>query len=144
MKRRGFLFLSVVLLCGTGSVSGAQADQILVSAAASLTEALKEIGPAFTQANPQTQVRFNFASSGALQQQIEQGAPVDVFASAGVKEMDALQKGGRIEAATRLEFAGNRLVLIVPLQSGLKRWEDLKNASVRHIALSNPTSVPSG
>src|SRR5689334_4097373 len=69
---------------------GTRADEILVSAAASLTEAMQEIGKAFSQTNSRTTVRFNFAASGALQQQIEQGAPVDVFASASPQEMDAL------------------------------------------------------
>src|SRR5579871_157943 len=128
----------------TALPAGGRADTILVSAAASLTNALQDIGKAFTAADPKTTVRFNFGSSGQLQQQIEQGAPVDVFASASPKEMDALQKSGHLETATRIDFAGNRLVLIVPPQSAVKRWEDLKSASVRHIALSNPASVPSG
>ncbi|HZO88186.1 MAG TPA: molybdate ABC transporter substrate-binding protein [Chthonomonadaceae bacterium] len=121
-----------------------RADEILVSAAASLTDAFNEIGMAYTKANPKTTVRFNFGASGALQQQIMQGAPVDVFASASPKEMDALQQARRIEAATRADFAGNRLVLIAPVRSGIKRWEDLRLPAVRRVALSNPDSVPSG
>jgi len=121
-----------------------RADQILVSAAASLTNALQDIGKAFTKANPQTAVRFNFGSSGQLQQQIEQGAPVDVFASASPKEMDALQKEGYILAGTRVDFAGNRLVLIAPRNSRLKGWDDLRLPGVQRIALSNPSFVPSG
>ncbi len=121
-----------------------RADEILVSAAASLTDALTEVGKAFTQTDPGTTVRFNFASSGALQQQIEQGAPVDVFASASPKEMDALQSEKRIEPATRVDFAGNRLVLIAPRGSAIKHWTDLNAPFVRRVAISNPDSVPSG
>lgn len=121
-----------------------RADELLVSAAASLTDALNAIGKAYTRVNPHTVVRFNFGSSGALQQQIAQGAPVDVFASASPKEMDALQKDHRIEVGTRVDFASNQLVLIVPLRSSLKRWEDLRLPAVRRVALSNPASVPSG
>ncbi len=137
------LRLLILALCIL-SPSSLRADEILVSAAASLSNAFNAIGTAYTKQHPQTVVRFNFAASGTLQQQIEQGAPVDVFASASPKEMDALQKKGRIEANTRADFAGNRLALIAPLRSSLKQWGDLLNPSVKHIALSNPDSVPSG
>jgi len=122
----------------------ANADEILVSAAASLTDALSEIGQAYTRVNPRTTVRFNFAASGALQRQIEQGAPVDVFVSASPKEMDALQKAGRIDLPTRSDVCGNRLVLIVSKGSRLRRWEDLLSPSVKRIALADPDSVPAG
>ncbi|MBV9868587.1 MAG: molybdate ABC transporter substrate-binding protein [Abitibacteriaceae bacterium] len=134
------LCLAILILCPFP----ARADELLVSAASSLTDAFNEIGSAFTKAHPQTTVRFNFAASGPLQQQIEQGAPVDVFASASAKEMDALQKANRLEPKTRLNFVGNRLVLIAPRGSKLKGWNDLKAATVRRIAISNPDSVPSG
>src|SRR5689334_23375755 len=114
MKKRVVWLLAVFLILSSAPRS-AQAEEILVSAADSLTEAMNEIGTAFTRVNPSVTVRFNFASSGALQQQIQQGAPVDVFASASPKEMDALQAKGNLEAATRIDFAGNRLVLIVPV-----------------------------
>ena len=123
---------------------GARADEILVSAAASLTDAMREIGRAFTRENPRTTVRFNFGASGALQQQVEQGAPVDVFASASAREMDALQRGRRLAAGTRVAFAGNRLVLIAPPASRLRGWDDLRNGRIRRIAMSNPDFVPSG
>jgi molybdate transport system substrate-binding protein len=122
----------------------AHADEVLVSAASSLTESMTEIGAAFTKANPRTVVRFNFASSGALEQQILQGAPVDVFASAAHKEMDALQRAGRIDATTRIDFTSNRLVLITPVGGHLRGWDDLNSPAVRRIAISNPDSVPSG
>jgi molybdate transport system substrate-binding protein len=121
-----------------------RADEILVSAASSLTDALNEVGMAYTHLHPRTTVRFNFAASGVLQQQILQGAPADVFCSAAPKEMDALQKAGRIETAGRIDFAGNRLVLIAPMRSRLKSWSDLTSPRVRRIALSDPGSVPSG
>lgn len=146
MKKRALTSLMwiVALWIIAGSLS--RADGVLVSAAASLTESLKEMGMAFTKVNPRTTVRFNFGSSGALQQQIEQGAPVDVFVSASDKEMGALQKSNRIETATRTDFAGNLLVLITPSQSRVKvqSWEDLKSPSVRRVAISHPDSVPSG
>lgn len=133
-----------LILCLAFSPEGARADEILVSAAASLTDAFTEIGAAFSKATPHTTVRFNFAASGALKQQIEQGAPVDVFASASPKEIDELQAKGRIETATRTDFAGNRLSLIAPLRSKIRQWNDLRLPAVRRVALSNPASVPSG
>ena len=79
-----------------------------------------------------------------LQKQIEQGAPVDVFASAAPKEMNTLQGKSKIEPATRFDFVGNRLVLIVPAGSKIKTWADLTGSNIRHIAISEPATVPSG
>ena len=127
-------------------------EEILVSAAASLTGAFQAIGRVFEQANPPLKVRFNFGASGALERQIEQGAPVDVFASAGDAEMNALAKAGRINPTTRSIFAGNKLALVVPTGGRLDRmevtkppgWYTLSDPFVRRIALSNPETVPSG
>ncbi|MDQ2732161.1 MAG: molybdate ABC transporter substrate-binding protein, partial [Armatimonadota bacterium] len=125
-----FIALSISVIAGLASVScQSQPGELLVSAASSLTDVMKDLGKAFKQNHP-VQIRFNFAASGPLQQQIEQGAPVDVFASASLKEMDALQKEGKIEASSRILFAGNRLVLIAPLGSHLKGWADLRQPSV--------------
>jgi molybdate transport system substrate-binding protein len=121
-----------------------RADEVLVSAAASLTDAFKEIGAAYSKSAPGTVVRFNFGASGALLQQIQQGAPVDVFASAAPQEMDTLQRANRLVPGTRIDFAGNRLVLIVAPGSRIRDWKDLATPAVHRIALSNPTSVPSG
>ncbi len=129
-------------------IGPARADEILVSAASSLTDALTEVGAAYTKANPGTAVRFNFGASGMLKQQIDQGAPVDVFAAASPKEMDELTKEGKIVVETRVAFAGNRLVLIAPAGSSsirqIKDWADLAKPNVKRIAVSNPASVPSG
>lgn len=126
------------------TASTAHAEEILVSAATSLTDAMKQIGQEFSKRNSGTTVRFNFGASGALQRQIENGAPADVFASAGAKEMDALAKTGKIDLTTRVDFVGNRLVLIVPKGTVSRKWDDLATPAVKRIALSNPESVPSG
>ncbi len=144
MKRQLKLLILLMIYFTTAAANRSAADELLVSAAASLTDAMNEIGRAYTLANPETVVRFNFGASGGLQQQIAQGAPVDVFASASPKEMDALQETNQLAADTRIDFAGNRLVLIVPPGSPLRRWEDLRLPGVRHVAISNPDSVPSG
>lgn len=141
MKMRLSALLGALLLLTAGSV---RADEILVSAASSLTDALNEAGAAYTRHHPRTTVRFNFAASGVLQQQIVQGAPTDVFCSAAPKEMDELQRTGHIESSTRFDFAGNRLVLIAPNGGRVHNWNDLANPRTRRVALSDPASVPSG
>ena len=89
----------------------ATAQQLTVSAAASLTDAFKEIGQRFEATKPGARVRFNFAASGVLIQQIVQGAPVDVLASADQETMDRGVQQGMIDADTRRDFAANTLVV---------------------------------
>ena len=144
MLRRPVYIACVFMFLMQARLTPASAGEIVVSAAASLTDAFQGIGRAYEQSSHGTKVRFIFGASGALQRQIEQGAPVDIFASAGVKEMDALEQSKRIDPETRTNFAGNRLVLIVPRNSVAKRWTDLKLPFIRRFAMSNPASVPSG
>jgi molybdate transport system substrate-binding protein len=140
-------FITVVLLALTTRQNAAQAaETILVSAAASLRESLTEIGNRYTKSRPDTTVRFNFASSGTLQQQIERGAPVDVFISAADKQMNTLAEKNLIIHSTRRVLAHNELVLVVPRSSALvvKSFSDLGNPAVRRIALGASASVPAG
>jgi molybdate transport system substrate-binding protein len=129
-------------------VSSATAQQpvsITVSAAISLKDALDDLGQKYEKAHPGTTIRFNFGGSGALQHQIEQGAPVDVFFSAAEKQMDDLAAGGLIDSGTRRDIAANNLVLIVPMDShGVKSFQDLSQPSVKIVAVGEPTSVPAG
>ena len=136
-----FVFLSFILLV---DVSPAWAEDLLVSAAASLTNAFEEIKPEFEKKYPETNLVFNFAASGPLLSQIQQGAPVDVFASADQATMD--KADGLIDADTRINFAGNVLVLIVPAESTLNITtpEDLSDKAIKLIAIGNPESVPVG
>ena len=122
------------------------AQQLTVSAAASLTEAFKEIGPKFEATKPGVVVRFNFAASGVLIQQIAQGAPVDVFASADPETMNRGAEQKLIELDTRRDFAANSVVLVVATQGGpmLGSLADLKGAQVRRIAIGKPATVPVG
>jgi len=105
-----------VLALGLGILGGtARADdatRISVFAAASLTEAFEAIGTEFARLHPGIQVEFNFAGSPTLVQQIQQGAPADVFASADEANMDKLLGGGEVTAAPRI-FARNQLAIIV-------------------------------
>lgn len=122
----------------------ASAQGLTVSAAASLTEAFKAIGARFDAVHG-GQTRFNFAASGVLVQQIVQGAPVDVFASADQATMARGVQAGVIDAATRRDFAANTLVLIAPPGGApLARLEDLAGPAVRRVALGKPATVPAG
>jgi molybdate transport system substrate-binding protein len=91
-------------------------------------------------------VRFNFASSGTLQQQIQRGAPVDVFISAADKQMNALATKNLILHSTRRILAHNELVLVVPRMARvpIRNFSDLGSPSVRRIAIGAPASVPAG
>jgi molybdate transport system substrate-binding protein len=139
------LAVAMVLVSAVYGVSGPKDGEILVSAAVSLKNAFEEIGSIYEKRTG-VRVRFNLGASGLLQKQIESGAPVDVFASAGEKQMDALQSRGLILADTRRNFARNALVLIVPADSRLpiRSFAELVRPEVRKIAIGNPKTVPAG
>jgi molybdate transport system substrate-binding protein len=122
------------------------AEEITVSAAVSLRGAFTDIGKTFEAANPGAKVVFNFGASGALLQQMAQGAPVDVFASADQKTMDQAAEKNLVTAGTRKNFAGNSLVLVVPAQSkaAVKGIRDLEKKDIARIAVGNPETVPAG
>jgi molybdate transport system substrate-binding protein len=137
------LITALLALQGTSS---AQAADLLVSAAASLTNAFTDIGKEFERAHPATKVLFNFGGSGQLLQQIAKGAPVDVFASADQETMDQAQSQGLIDTDSRYNFVRNALVVVVPKQSRLELSSlgQLTSGEIRHIAIGNPESVPVG
>lgn len=124
----------------------ASAQQLTVSAAASLTEAFREIGTRFEARKPGAAVRFNFAASGVLIQQIVQGAPVDVFVSADQETMDRGVKEKVLDAATRRDFAGNTVVMVAPAQGAAvpATLGDLAKPEVRRIAVGKLATVPVG
>lgn len=122
----------------------ASAQQLTVSAAASLTDAFKAIAPRFEALRPGVTVRFNFAASGVLLQQIAQGAPVDVFASADQETMSRGAEQQLIAADTRRDFAANSLVLITPPAGTVQAVADLPRPDVKRIAIGKLASVPAG
>jgi len=140
MKRVALsLVLTVALACP------ALAKELTVSAAASLTDAFTECKPLYEKANPGVTVIFNFAASGPLLKQIEQGAPVDVFASADQKTMDDAAAKNLIDTASRTNFAQNALVLAIPAGTGtVKNLASLSDAKVTRIGVGNPETVPVG
>jgi molybdate transport system substrate-binding protein len=119
--------------------------ELTVSAAVSLRDAFREISKQFEDRTG-TRINYNFGASGALQKQIESGAPVDIFASAGILQMDALAKQRLIAPETRKDFARNNLVLVVPSSStsGINSFDDLGGAKITRLAVGNPKTVPVG
>ena len=120
--------------------------ELHVAAAASLTDVLQELSAAYTQEHPEVQFTFNFGSSGALQQAIENGGNADLFFSAAQKQMDALEKSGNLAEGTRRDLWENAVVLIVPQDSktNLNAFADLTRPELKHIALGEPKGVPVG
>jgi molybdate transport system substrate-binding protein len=143
IKTAAFLLLLEVLIAF--GATPVRADEIFVSAAASLTDVLQEIRGAY-QSKDKHQVKFNFGSSGGLARQIEEGAPVDIFFSADLPQMDNLDKHGRLEPGTRRNLLSNQLVIIVPADSkiAITSPKDLVKAEVKRVGLAEPTIVPVG
>ncbi len=123
----------------------ADAADITVFAAASLTDSLKQIAAAYEK-NSDDKIIFNFAASSTLARQIEEGAPADIFFSADEAKMNALAKKGLIDTATRKSRLGNVLVVVIPNDSALeiKSAADLTNSAIKKIALADTKAVPAG
>ncbi len=132
----------------TGSspgISPAPSDEITVSAAISLKDALDEISRPYTSEHAGADVHFNLGGSGTLQRQIEQGAPVDIFISASPKEMDSVQSQGLLLTDTRKNLVRNSVVLIVPAGStSISSFQGLTRAAVKTVAVGEPQTVPAG
>jgi molybdate transport system substrate-binding protein len=124
----------------------AHADDLVVSAASSLTNAFQGVAKAYQASHPETHVVLNFASSDTLMRQIANGAPSDVYASADQLAMDRAQAQGMLAAGTRSNFAANQLVLIVPAGSRarVRTLKDLLGDGFKRVAWGNPVSVPVG
>jgi molybdate transport system substrate-binding protein len=129
-----------------GAATGAAASEtVLVSAAASLKEAARDAAERFETAHPGVKVVVNAAASGVLLRQIEEGAPVDLFLSASRDEVTRLERAGRIEAGSSRPFAGNRLVVVVPVGNDPPAtFAGLADPRFDRIAAGNPRTVPAG
>nr|MDZ8016455.1 molybdate ABC transporter substrate-binding protein [Nostoc sp. ZfuVER08] len=147
----GWVFISFLVIVGCSQTNtpnssstvspAAQTANLTISAAASLQDAMDEIKPLYTKEKPDISLTYNFGSSGALQQQIEQGAGVDVFISAATKQIDALQQKGLLVDGTRKNLLKNQVVLIVPQNSTtVADFKDLTSPSIKKIALGEPKS----
>ncbi len=145
------LFLAAALLGCSGNENGdkkgdgeKEAVNLTVLAAASLTDASKELKDIYENKNSNVTVDFSYGASGKLQQQIEEGAPADLFISAGVKQMDALQEKDLIDKDSRYDLLGNDLVLVAKKDSTLKDFNGLAENEVVKMSIGQPDSVPAG
>lgn len=138
--------LAGVVLGAALCMSSVHAAELIVSAAASLTNAFRDVGKLFEAGNPGHKVVFNFASSDVSLAQVAKGAPVDVFATADMESMDRAEKQDLLAPGTRRVLLRNTLVLITPTASTttLAGLPSLESAAVRRIAIGNPASVPAG
>lgn len=120
--------------------------ELTILAAASLTDVTKEIADLYKEIAPNVTLTFSYGASGALQTQIEEGAPADLFLSAATKQMEALDEKKLLLDGTKKDLLLNKVVLIVPKDStiGLTSFEDVGTDKVNTIALGEPEGVPVG
>lgn len=140
--RHAVAALVVVLLLAPAAL----AQEVTLSVAISLKDAVEDLGRQFMASRPGVTLRYNFGASGDLQKQIEAGAPVDVFLSAAQRQMDELEKQSLIVPATRRAFARNVLTVVKPTDSkaDLAKPADLLEARVTRIVIGQPKTVPAG
>lgn len=130
---------------GCGKAPAQKGPVILtVSAAASLKDSAEEISVLYGRQQPAVAITYNFASSGTLQRQIEEGAPVDLFISAGTSQMDDLSRKGLLMDDTWTELISNELVLISRKDFSLSGFEGLTGKDINKVAIGIPQTVPAG
>ena len=135
----------IVTFLFAAPVASASAEDVIVSAAASLSNAFGELGKTYEARHPGDTIVANFAASDVLLKQIEQGAPADVFASADEQTMDRAAQSSDIDSSTRRDFAANTLVLIVGADAKTPNTlQEIAGGEYTHIAIGNPDSVPAG
>ena len=108
---------------------GANPTEVVVFAAASMTETLEELADKYEADHPTVKLTYNFDSSGTLKTQIEEGAACDLFISAAQKQMNGLEEGGYIDSDTRIDLLENKVALCVAenSDSGIKSYDDMKD-----------------
>lgn len=142
------LFTSLLTGCSSETQSATPPPKIEmnISAAVSLKDALGEIQKNYEAKNPTIKLIYNLGASGALQKQIEQGAPADIFMSAAPKQMNDLEAKNLVNKATRKNLVENKLVIIVPKASKItiSKYEDLTKDEVQKLSIGETASVPAG
>lgn len=148
MKRFWLILLGVIisLMMVTSVFTMEKPVELNVSAAASLKDVLTDIQKSYLQQESKIKIIYNFGSSGALQTQIEQGVPCDLFISAAAKQADDLEQKGLFRKGTRKNLLMNQLVLVVPkdAKSDIHSFADVAGDSIRKIGIGEPASVPAG
>ncbi len=149
-NKQWFLWLSLsscLVACSVPTLTSQQPEvvNLTVSVPASLQNAMKAIEPLYTKQTPNITITYNFGSSGSLQQQIQQGAPVDIFISAAPKQMNALESKGLLLEKTRHNLLENQIVLVSPQeQIDLANFQQLNSTQISKVAMGYPESVPAG
>ncbi|SDI08156.1 molybdate transport system substrate-binding protein [Planococcus glaciei] len=138
------MLAAALLLSACGETSADNSEELLISSASSLTDVMLSAEKAFNQTHPDVEVAFNFGSSSKLRNQIEQGAPVDLFLSASAQDVDMLKKDGLVQEQTIQNFAENRLVLASVGQLKETDPVQLLKDSKGVVAVGEPESVPIG
>ncbi|MDR3229429.1 MAG: molybdate ABC transporter substrate-binding protein [Puniceicoccales bacterium] len=139
-------FFAPALAAFAVAFPAARAEELTVFAAASLSNALKELAPAYAKASGGDTLRLNLASSGALTRQIREGAPADVILSADELRVDQLENAGLLLAGTRRTLLGNTLVIVVAKDGAppVAQAADLLAPNVRRVGMGEPATVPAG
>lgn len=142
LLRRFAVSLVLVVLTATAVL----AQEVTLSVAISLKDAVEDLGRQFAAGRPGVTLRYNFGASGDLQKQIEAGAPVDLFLSAATRQMDELEKQNLIVVSSRKAFARNVLAVVKPTDSKVDvvKAEDLLGARVTRVVIGQPKTVPAG
>jgi molybdate transport system substrate-binding protein len=140
---RGRRAATLLLVLVLGWCAPARAAELLAFAAASLTDAMTELGKTFEQRSGDM-VRFSFGASSDLARQIEAGAPADVFFSADAARMDQLEQAALVDKADRRDVLSNDLVVIVPADAQTTITGPADLTKLEHLVLANPDSVPAG
>lgn len=139
-------FFLIHLFAGFISVRlSIRADTVLVFAAASLAESLRDVAREY-ESKSNDRIAFNLGASSLLARQIAEGAPADIFFSADDAKMDGLEKSALVVSSTRRARLSNQLVLITQSEGGmdLPTPETLASPAVHHLAIADPLSVPAG
>ena len=150
LKRRrllGLLGSMAWVVCSGCTIRDRTASSftLTVSAAASLQNVMKTMGEVYQTQTPAVAIAYNFGSSGSLQRQIEQGAPVDVFLSAAPQQMKRLEEKGLLLTNTRKDLLSNQVVLVIPKAvTNITTFRDLTGPQVHKVAVGDPNSVPAG
>ncbi|HEY2494995.1 MAG TPA: molybdate ABC transporter substrate-binding protein [Paenibacillus sp.] len=140
------LVIVMSMILGACGQSSNEKVELTISAAASLTDALQEIQTLYEADHTNVKLDFNFGASGALQQQIEQGAPADLFLSAATKNMNALIDKKLVDTQQQQNLLINELVVVIPKESKdtISNENDLINDHFQKVAIGIPESVPAG
>lgn len=145
-----FLLILITTSCSQQGKDSSKATEsnveLLISAAISLTDALNDMKEVYEKEHNGVTLTFNLGGSGKLAQQIEQGAPADLFLSADTKWMEELESKSLIVANTRVDFTGNKIVLIANKDKDqeISSFNDIDVTKLTHIAIGEPESVPAG